>query len=105
MENLLKFNSIEWENPKPGLKQKTFSEGKTQMRLLRFEEDFVEEDWCHKGHMGFVVEGEMKLHFEDKIEYYQKGDGLWILPGKIFKHKVIIDRGRFVELIVFELEL
>ncbi len=56
-QHLIKFDSLEWETPKSGVTQKVFSDGKFRMRLLRFDEHFVEEDWCLKGHVGYVLEG------------------------------------------------
>lgn len=100
--SLLKFNDLEWDEPKLGVKQKVFSDGKSKLRLLQFDESFIEEEWCMKGHVGYVVDGEMTIDFNSIIKHYRRGDGLWIEPGESNKHKVIMKPGSKVELILFE---
>ncbi|GER57902.1 hypothetical protein ULMA_00100 [Patiriisocius marinus] len=98
------FKNIEWETPDKGVKQKIFSKGNQSVRLLRFYDDFIEENWCTKGHIGFVLDGEMTIDFNGKTLRYKKGDGLWIESIEDNKHKAIIAKGTFVELIFFEKE-
>ena len=45
---------------------------KTESRLLRFSDDFIEEEWCLKNHIGFVLNGEMKINFNGEIKSYRK---------------------------------
>ncbi|MGB0880465.1 MAG: hypothetical protein ACPGTO_07855 [Polaribacter sp.] len=97
------FNSIEWERPSIGVEQKQFLNGNQRIRLLRFYDDFVEEDWCAMGHIGYVNDGEMTINFNGSFVQYKKGDGLWIENGENYKHKVVITKGKFVELIIFEI--
>lgn len=103
-ENLIHFENIDWEKPKDGVEQKIYSEGNRRMRLLRFRDNFVEEEWCLSGHIGLVLNGEMKIDFKGIIKNYKKGDGLWIEEGETYKHKVMIEKGKHVELILFETE-
>lgn len=103
-ENLIKFENIEWDKPKMGVRQKIYSNGKTRLRLLQFSEDFIEEDWCIKGHVGFVLNGIMRIDFNGTIKRYKKGDGIWINQGDANKHKVMIEKGQHIELILFESE-
>ena len=74
IENQIDFQSIEWKKPKTGVEQKVYSDGNQKIRLLRFFDDFVEEDWCIKGHIGYVLEGEMTIDFNGIIKNYKKGD-------------------------------
>lgn len=104
IKNQIDFQNMEWENPKPGVAQKVFASGHQKIRLLRFFGDFVEEDWCTNGHVGYVLEGEMKIDFNGTIKIYKKGDGLWIEKGESSKHKASIEKGKYVELILFEVE-
>ena len=103
MKNLLiNFRAIDWEIPGIGVKQKIYSDGNSRLRLIHFSDDFVEKEWCLKGHQGYVLEGEMDINFSGNKKSYKKGDGLWIETGESEKHKVIIEKGKFVELILFE---
>jgi len=79
------FTRIEWTNSAMGLRAKTFESDGKQLRLAEFSKKFREIDWCEKNHIGFVVEGEIEIDFEDKIEVFKKGDGLFI--GSNAKHK------------------
>jgi len=101
-EKLLNFKNLNWEKPKKGVEQKVYSDGTVKMRLLRFLDNFVEEEWCLKGHIGFVLNGEMKIDFNGEIKNYSKGDGLWINEGPDSKYKVIIEKGKQIEVILYE---
>ncbi len=46
----------------------------------------------------------MKINFNEQVQEYKKNDGLWIEEGESNKHKVIIEKGKFVTLILFESE-
>ncbi len=100
--NLIHFENIDWEKPNKGVEQKVYSQKGKRLRLLKFKDDFIEEEWCINGHIGYVLEGEMKIDFNGEIKFYKKGDGLWIDHGEKSKHKVIIDKGKQVTLILFE---
>lgn len=98
----IQFSLIPWEVPRKGHYQKVIIRDQQKLRLLRFTEDFTEEHWCTNGHIGFVVEGEMTINFNGLFKHYKRGDGLWITSGEAEKHKVIIAKDNFVELILFE---
>lgn len=101
-KNLIHFENIDWEVPNIGVAQKIYVEGSQRLRLLRFSDSFMEENWCLQGHVGFVLEGEMKVNFDGEIQHFKKGDGLWIHPGESSKHKVIMEKNKHIELILFE---
>ena len=102
---LIRFEDLEWTSPKKGVDEKLYSDGNKRMRLVRFNEDFIEEDWCLKGHVGLVLDGEMTIDFNGTTQAYKKGDGLWIREGRSSKHKVVMEKGKYVELILFESEV
>ncbi len=104
LKNLIPFEQLEWESPVTGVQQKVYSDGNQRLRLLRFDDQFKEEDWCTRGHIGLVLEGSMTIDFNGVIKQYQKGDGLWIEAGEASKHKAAIEKGQYVELILFEQE-
>lgn len=94
MENLLiKFSEIEWSSPMPGLRKKEIIISDKKLRLVEFSDDFVEPDWCCKGHIGYIVEGRMTLDFSGSIVQYKKGDGVFIPEGSAAKHKGQIEKG------------
>ncbi|MEQ9187826.1 MAG: hypothetical protein RLP15_08825 [Cryomorphaceae bacterium] len=103
MDNvLIKFDALDWEPFRRGAEQKIHDYGESRMRMLRFHDDFIEEDWCQHGHIGYVLEGTMTVNFNGTMKAYKMGDGLWIQEGDAEKHKVIIKEGEHVVLILFE---
>lgn len=101
-KNLILFKEMPWENPQPGVLQKVIEHQNQRLRLLRFQDNFVEEHWCSKGHVGFVLDGEMCINFNGVMTNYKKGDGLWINAHENNRHKVLILPNKFVDLILFE---
>jgi len=99
---LIRFSSLEWITPATGARYKEYIQDGQKIRLVEFSEGFVEEDWCTKGHIGYVLEGAMKIDFNGEIANYSKGDALWIEEGDKDKHKVLIGRGERVHLFLVE---
>jgi len=101
-KRLVKFDDITWDTSNVGVAQKVYIQGNEKLRLIKFKEDFIEKDWCLKKHQGYVLDGEMKIDFNGEVLSYKKGDGIWIGEGEEFKHKVMIEKGKEVTLILFE---
>lgn len=99
---LIQFNELEWKVQGKGVRTKEYLKGNQKIRIIEFSEGFVEEDWCTKGHIGYVLEGAMRIDFNGRIISYEKGDGLWIEQGEEQKHKVLIQAGESVQLLLFE---
>lgn len=71
----------------PGARFKIFGDGRKQMRLLEFTSGFVEPHWCEKGHIGFVLTGELEIDFDGRIVRYGEGAGIFIPMGAATRHK------------------
>jgi quercetin dioxygenase-like cupin family protein len=89
--------AIPWESPMPGLRFKACRTGGKQLRLVEFDKEFVEPDWCAKGHYGYVMEGEFEIDFNGEVLTFKKGDGVFIPPGEASRHKAraLTDTARF----------
>jgi len=85
-----------------GVKSKTYSGEDYKIRIVEFTDHYIEEDWCKKGHVGLVLEGSMKIEFEDETLLFEKGDGIYIESSGIDKHKTIIEEGGRVKLVLFD---
>lgn len=81
------FESIPWENPATGVRFKVFEKDGKKLRLAEFAKDFVEADWCTRGHIGYIIEGQMEIDFNGKVIVFGPGDGLFISAGEEHKHK------------------
>jgi len=81
------FQSMTWETPAVGVKSKAYEQNGRKLRLAEFAEEFVEPDWCTKGHIGYILEGQMEIDFDGKVIVFRPGDGVFIPPGEKHKHK------------------
>ena len=82
------FNSISWQSQTKGVRFKAFLQGNRRLRLVEFSNEFVELEWCNKGHIGYVLEGEGEVDFSGQIVKYSSGDGVFIQAGPEHKHKL-----------------
>lgn len=90
------FGSMPWEQPAAGVRFKACEQDGRRLRLVEFTRDFVEPDWCTKGHVGYVLDGELAVDFHGQVVTFRAGDGLFIPPGEEHGHKakVLSDRAR-----------
>jgi len=86
-DHLVDFESIPWEQPAPGVRFKASVHHRKRIRIVEFTDQFVEPDWCLKGHIGYVLVGEMEVEFEGTVTRYKAGDGLFIPEGENHKHR------------------
>ncbi|PLX87894.1 MAG: hypothetical protein C0618_05665 [Desulfuromonas sp.] len=87
------FQNIPWESPISGARFKAYEQDGKRIRLVEFSSELVEPDWCRKGHIGYVLKGEMEINFNGKIISYGAGDGIFIPPGENHKHMVKVHSG------------
>jgi len=86
-QHRIDFESMVWEVPADGIRFKAYEQGGRKLRLVEFSKEFVEPDWCVKGHIGYILEGQMEIDFDGKIIVFGPGDGLFIPAGEENKHK------------------
>ena len=84
------FKPIPWESPLAGVKFKPHIQGTKRLRLVEYTKEFVEPDWCTKGHIGYVLEGQLEIDFNGQVIGFGPGDGIFIPPGEEHKHKARI---------------
>jgi catechol 2,3-dioxygenase-like lactoylglutathione lyase family enzyme len=77
----VEFDKLEWESPAPGCRFKAFRRDGKQLRLAEFTPDFVEPDWCEKGHIGMVLNGELEIDFRGRLVRYLEGSAIFIPAG------------------------
>lgn len=85
--HLINFKPIPWTESAPGFRYKAISQGHKKIRIVEFSKEFVEPDWCLKGHIGYVIDGEMEIEFEGSIQRFKTGDGIFISGGPANKHR------------------
>lgn len=102
-KHLVYFKNISWVEPEKGLRYKAFKNDIQQIRLVEFSEGFEEKDWCLRGHAGYVLEGSCLIDFNGTKELFEKGNVIFISKGDEDKHKLIINKGGRVLLLLFEI--
>jgi len=92
------FESMEWQIPADGVRFKAYEQDGRKLRLVEFAKEFVEPDWCDKGHIGCILEGQMEIDFNGKVITFGPGDGIFIPAGQAHKHKgkVLTDKVRAI---------
>lgn len=81
------FDALPWQDALPGARFKAYREGARQIRLVEFTAEFVEPDWCGKGHVGYVLEGTLEVSFGEHVVVYPQGSGIFIAAGPASAHK------------------
>jgi quercetin dioxygenase-like cupin family protein len=81
------FESMSWEIPADGVRFKSYQQEGRKLRLVEFTKEFVEPDWCTKGHIGYVLEGKMEIDFDGRKSVFSPSDGIFIPAGEEHKHK------------------
>ncbi len=84
------FGAMAWEEPTVGVRFKAYKQGGRKLRLVEFGKEFIEPDWCRKGHIGYILEGQMEIDFNGEVIVFGSGDGLFIPAGQEHKHKARI---------------
>ena len=83
----INFDAMQWESAAAGIRSKAHERGGKRLRLAEFGKEFVEPDWCTKGHIGYVLEGQLEIDFDGNVISFGPGDGLFIPAGEEHKHK------------------
>lgn len=100
IENVIEFADMPWETAAPGLRTKHVVRGNQCIRLIEFSDEFTETDWCRKGHIGFVVDGQLEIDINGQVVKFNGGDGLFIPPGESSQHKARVPRGKAILFVV-----
>jgi quercetin dioxygenase-like cupin family protein len=87
-----------WEVPADGVRSKAYEQSGRKLRLVEFGKDFVEPDWCTKGHIGYILEGQIEIDFDGQKEIFGPGNGVFIPAGQEHKHKgrVLTDKVKVI---------
>jgi len=81
------FESLPWEVPADGVRFKAYERDGRKLRLVEFTKEFIESDWCTKGHIGYILEGQIELDFDGEVIVFGPSDGVFIPAGSDHKHK------------------
>jgi quercetin dioxygenase-like cupin family protein len=100
----INWDCLPWTTPMPGVRFKAFEQNGRKLRLVEFARGFKEPDWCRKGHIGYVLEGEGELQFSEQTVLLKAGDGIFIPAGEEHKHLLHVLGGGIRVVLVEELQ-
>lgn len=82
----IEFESLPWESPIQGIRQKTVRHGSKRIRLVEYS-NVMPPHWCEKGHFGYILEGEFEIEFKEGVHIFGSGDGVFIPGGAEHRHR------------------
>ena len=85
---LVDFQKMNWTSFYPGQMEKSYTEGSQRIRLVQLTDEYAEEEWCEKEHLGYVLEGRISIVFADKSVTFKQGDGIFIPKDNKHKGKI-----------------
>ncbi len=81
------FDAMPWQAPAAGVRFKSHEQAGRKLRVAEFGKEFVEHDWCTKGHIGYILDGKLEIDFSGNTVLFGAGDGIFIPGGEQHKHK------------------
>ena len=101
-EFLVNFKKLNWEGAYSGQRQKSFTRGNQRLRLVELIDEYSEDEWCEKEHIGYVLNGRITIDFKGKSLIFNEGDGIFIPEGKENRHMGKMSKGEKVLILFFE---
>jgi len=91
------FDDMDWFEAGDGMRYKRIQLGETQVRLVEWDHAMIHADWCLKGHIGYVIDGEVEINIAGKVFRYGAGDVFIVPEGVDHKHRpnVLSEKMRF----------
>ena len=83
------FESLQWTFPMDGVRDKVFSFQEGRLRLVEYSSD-MEPHWCERGHVGYMLEGQFQIEFDDGTKVFDAGDGIVIPRGPEHRHRATV---------------
>lgn len=79
------FRKMPWQKVSEFASQKMIDDGEKRVRLLKLSPGFQEQDWCSRGHTGYVIDGALVMKFEEESVTYDAGDAILVSVGQPHK--------------------
>ena len=81
------FDSLEWQQGRPGVRFKAYCQGSRQLRLVEFTTTEGDPHWCEQGHIGYVLRGGLDIDVNGQVVSLVAGNGLFIPTGQASAHR------------------
>lgn len=100
---MINTNDSPWVEIQDGVMEKNSEQNGVLIRLLKFNSTYKSIEWCDKGHLVYVIKGELELEYASTKLQYKQGDPFVIAPDELHRISVLGDKN--LELVVFEYHL
>ncbi len=84
-----------WDESVEDVRSKAAVRNGKKLRLVEFKDSFTENEWCMKGHIGYVLDGEMEIAFPDRVEIFRGGNGIMIAGGEVQRRRARVPQTNF----------
>jgi ethanolamine utilization protein EutQ (cupin superfamily) len=81
----IELDNLPWESPMEGIRHKRIVIGDMIIRHVEYSK-LTPFHWCEKGHIGYVINGELEIQFNNERQKYKSGDCIIIPDGPDHKH-------------------
>ena len=88
MKYQVDFDSIAWQSPMPGVRDKVYRVGARVLRLVEYSREMTPH-WCERGHIGHIIQGSVSIEFTHVTERFDSGDAVFIPPGREHAHRAV----------------
>jgi ethanolamine utilization protein EutQ (cupin superfamily) len=103
MNYIVDFDSLPWQSPMPGVREKRCSVDGRALRLVEYSQSMAPH-WCVKGHIGHIVDGVLELEFVERVITASTGDRLFIPGGSQHAHRAVPKTAKVTALFVEDVQ-
>ncbi len=72
---------------------KTFEQGNIRVRLVEYSPDYKADHWCKKGHIVFILEGEVAIKIDDGRKFKLSKGMSFQVADNVDAHKAFSTNG------------
>ncbi len=80
-----RFSDTPWQEVGDRARQKLIDDGEKRVRLLDLSAGFQEQEWCTRGHTGYVIDGALEMEFPEGQLTFSTGDAILLSKGTAHK--------------------
>ena len=73
--------------------------GDTKIRLVEYSANYIADHWCDKGHVLFVLEGELEIHYQNETSHLVKKGMTYLVGDDSMAHMAVSKEGAKVLII------
>lgn len=75
------FEEQDWIETSPGIRQKGFESEGHRFRLVEYAVDARHDEWCARGHLGYVLDGAIEFEMPDQKILVKTGEAFYVPEG------------------------